>query len=287
MTKRLFRPTNRHVRVLVGVLVASLFCILCSRTEAFRQSHLLVAVAGQAVGENALSVQATVEKLARTDHVALLEYCLKNYEGRYHDYTCTLIKQEQINHVVGKEQQMDVKFLDAPFSVAMKWTPETAPVGDRVVYVEGKYGNQMLVRPKGMLGQLVGTVMRQPDGAEAMKNTLRPVNKFGFKNSLEALLTVYRQAQAAGELKEDFGGYAEVDGRKSIVLVRHLPPRDQYPSCKTVTFIDMEYLVPIAIEGYDWEQKLSSRYIFRNIKFNMGLTPSDFLPTANDMKMPK
>jgi hypothetical protein len=44
--------------------------------------------------------------------------------------------------------------------------------------------------------------------------------------------------------------------------------------------------VPVAVEGYDWDQQLSSRYVFKDIRFNVGLTSEDFLPAANDMKAP-
>ncbi len=284
--KRIFRPTNRRIRLAVGVLVAGLFCIQCTRSEAFRQSRFVVPISGKTIGTNAPGVTEEVIELAKTDHIALLKYCLASYDQRYRDYTCTLIKQERIDHHIGQEQELHAKFRGEPFSVALSWTPETAPIGDRVLYVEGKYGNQMLVRPKGILGKLVGTVMRQPDGAEAMRRTLRPVNKFGFRKSLESLLKVYTKAREAGDLTESFGGFAEVAGREAVVLVRYLPAKDDYPSHKTLTFIDLEYLVPIAVEGYDWDDNLTSRYVFKDVKFNVALSGEDFLPEANDMKAP-
>ncbi len=268
----------------VGMLVAGLFCIQCSRSEAFRPSRFVMPLSGVAFGENAPGVSSEVLRLAKTDHIALLEYCLAGYDSRFRDYTCTLVKQERVGGHVGTEQEIFVKCLERPYSVAMHWTPKTAGVGDRVLYVEGKYNDMMLVRPKGVLGKLVGTVRRDPDGPEAMQNTLRPVNQFGFRRSLLNLLKVYRQARSAGDLKEVFGGFAEVAGRKAVVLVRYLPPKDDYPAHKTLTFIDLEYLVPIAVEGYDWDQNLSSRYVFKDVKFNVGLTGDDFLPAANDMK---
>ena len=284
---RLIRPTNRRVRLLVGILLAGLFCVQCSRSEAFRQSRFVVAVSGQAVGENDPAVMAEGKQLAQNDHIGLLEYCLANYDGRYRDYTCTMIKQERIRNVVCREQEIAVKFMEEPYSVAMKWTPQTAPIGDRALYVEGKNGNQMLVRPNGLLNQIIGTVTRPPDGPEAMRSTLRPISQFGFRRSTESLLKVYRQARQAGDLKEAFGGYAQVDGRKAIVLIRYLPAKADYPSHKTVIFIDLEYLVPIAVEGYDWDGNLACRYVYKDLKFNVGLTSSDFLPTANDMASPR
>jgi len=286
MLKGILRPTNRRVRLVVGLLIAGLFCIQCSRSEAFRRSRFVVPISGQVIGENDPGVSAEVIQLAKTDHIALLEYCLDSYDQRYRDYTCTLVKQERIDHQVTCEQEISAKCLEHPFGVVLAWTEQTAPMGDRVLYVEGKWGNQMLVRPKGLFGKLVGTVMRPPDGAEAMRSTLRPVNQFGFRRSLESLLRVYRQARQAGDLKEAFGGFAEVGGRKAVVVVRYLPPKDDYPSYKTVTFIDLEYLVPTAVEGYDWDNNLTSRYVFKDISFNVGLTVDDFLPAANDMKAP-
>jgi hypothetical protein len=274
------------MRLLVGLLLAGLFCIQCSSTEAFKESPLVVAVSGKIMGKNAPEVLAKVEELARTDHVALLEFCQKSYKGRFVDYTCTLIKQERINGEFKPEQWIEVKFLDSPFSVAMKWT-KNPPIGEQVLYVDGKYNNQMLVKPKGWLGNIVGTVPRPPNGPEAMQNTLRPVNEFGFYRSLQNLLDVYRGAKARGDLKEEFGGYAEVDGRKSIVLVRHLPPDRDYPAKKTMTYIDLEYLLPICVKGYDWDDQPSSLYIFKDVKFNMGLTPEQFTPEANGMKPPR
>ena len=87
--------------------------------------------------------------------------------------------------------------------------------------------------------------------------------------------------------KESFGGYGDVSGRKAICLIRYLPAKDDYPARKTVVFIDVEHLVPLLIEGYDWDENLSSRYVYKNVRFNVGLTEQDFLPEANDMARPK
>ena len=228
---------------------------------------------------------AKLEYLAKTNHVALLELCLANYRaGGHGDYTSKFMKQERIDGKLGDEQDMDVKFMRTPFSVSLHWT-RNPPPGDRVLYVDGKWNNQMLVRPAGILSW-VGTVIRPPAGAEAMRTTLHPVTDFGFERSLENLLAVYRQADKAGELRQEFGGYADVGGRKTIVLVRYLPQSPKYPSYKTVTCIDVDTLVPMMIEGTDSEHRLLYRYVYTDTRFNAGLTDADFLPQANDMKDP-
>jgi len=287
--KRMFQPSNRRVRVLVGLLLAALFAVQCTRSEAFKEGSGVVAIEGKILGKNPDSAIAAVEQMAKTDHVALLEHCLSNYRSKYVDYTCSFTKQEVIKGQTKEEQVMDVKFMDKPFSVAMHWT-QNAPIGDSVIYVEGKYGNQMLVRPtNGLLRKIAGTISRAPDDQEAMRNTLRPVNMFGFERSMKSLLDVYRLAKTNGDLRQEFVGYVKVNDRPALALARYLPDKPQYAvaASKTLVFIDAEYLVPVRVEGYDWCNKLTSRYEYSNIKFNMGLTEDDFLPENNGMKSPK
>jgi len=286
MLKRLLDPTNRKIRLCVGLLLAALFCIQCTQVDAFRESQYITVSDGKVTGKNAESVLATVERLAQTDHIALLEFCLAHYDKTYRDYTCTFIKQERIAGRLGKEQHIAVKFMEPPFSIAMAWTPETAPMGDRLVYVEGRDENKMRVRPtSGLLRKLAGgSVLRKPDGREAMRYTLRPVNLFGFRRGMESLLDVYRQATQAGDLRETYGGRAKVAGREAVVIHRYLPAKDDYPAHKTSVFIDLEYLVPICMEGYDWDEKISCVYLYKDLKCNGGRTDEDFLPEANGMK---
>jgi len=283
---RLFRPTNRRIRLLVGLFLAGLFCIQCTTSDTFRSSKLVFAISVEDAGKDAPQVQAELEKLARKDHVALLDRCLTNYRSKYRDFRCTFIKQERIRGILSKEQWMDVKFMPKPFSVVLKWT-KNIPLGEQVIYVDGKYNNMMLVKPRGILYRLAGTVKRKPDAPDVMKNTLRPVSKFGLEKATENLIRVYLQGRKDKVCKETFGGYAEVAGRKALVLVRYLPDTPDWPSYKTVTFVDLEYQIPVCIEGFDKKGELVCRYVYKDLKFNPGLTEADFLPQANEMKPPK
>ncbi len=280
MTLRLrLRPTNRKIRLLVGLLLAGLFFAqLSASLEANRQSESAREIADQQAGK--------IEQLARGDHIELLRMSLDRSK-QYQDYTCTLIKRERIGGVWKAEQYLDVKFMDNPFSVVLTWV-KNAPIGNRIIYVEGKYDNMMLIRLKnGLMRRLVGTVSRHPDGREAMKNTLRPVSMFGFERGIKSLLEIYELAKRQGDLRTEFGGYAEIAGRKTIVLKRYLPAKKEYPAKTTVVYIDLEYLVPICIEGYNWDDQPSSRYVYKDVKFNVGLKEEDFLPRANGMAPPK
>ena len=123
--KQLLRPSNRRARYLVGLLLVGLFCIQCISGGANTDSTVAIAKTQHA---DPKTVEQKLLNLAKTNHIALHEYCLDNYGRSYRDYTCTLIKQERISGKLGAEQEMSVKFKESPFSVAMKWTIES-PAG--------------------------------------------------------------------------------------------------------------------------------------------------------------
>lgn len=262
------------------VLVALVLATLAAGCAGQKSTEFIARANGKPVA------RSKIENLARTDHVALLKQCLAGYEARVRDYACTFIKQERLRGTLAPEQWIKAKFLGKPFSVAMEWI-RNSPGAARMLYVQGKYDNMMLIQPAGLL-VLVGTVKRRPDGPDAMKNTLRPVTRFGFANALRSLIDVYQAARRAGECTEQFGGYAKVAGRDCLALVRHLPAGGRsYPAWKTTTYIDLEYLLPTCIEALDWDKQLISRYVYRDVKLNLGLKEADFTPAANGIAPPK
>lgn len=287
--KRLFHPTNRSVRVLVGLLLVCLLAIQVTQTVATSDgSRPAIRTEPDEPGAESELVQ-----LARTDHVSLLEKCLQEFDARARGkYTCTFTKQERIRGRLGEPQQIAVKFMEQPFSIAMAWQTNP-PMGDAVVFVEGKRKNaagqsQMLVRPTNPLFQRLtgGSVEKLPDGPDAMRNTLRPCTAFGFRNSLNSLLDIYRLARENNECVEKFIGYADVDGRECVVLERILPNKpDLYPAWKTRIFIDTEYLLPVRVIGWDWNDNLACDYRFTDIRFDPDLDESDFTPQANGIQV--
>ena len=281
--KRIFRLTNNRIRLGVGIVLAALFFIQCNNTGALDKSELVTFVTGEKIGQTSPDIAAGLEELAKTDHVALLKRGLAHYDNSFQDYTCLFVKQERISGSMRPEQHIKVKFKERPFSVAMEWV-KNVPLGDRVIYVEGKHNGMMLIRPKGIWKNILGTVARDPRSKQVMANTLRPVTQFGFRRSLQNLLEVYELAESRGEATNSFEGYKQIGDEKVLVLVRMLPARDDYPAKKTVVYLSVDHLVPLGVEGYDWDDQLFCSYFFKDVKFNIGLTDRDFTPEANGMK---
>ncbi len=283
LIKRVIRPTNNRIRLIVGILLAAMFCVQCTQPDVLRGNLEVAAIGDGTVESISQGRIKELERLAETDHVTLLKQALANYSKSYQDYTCTFTKKERVNGKSRDKQEIQVKFIDQPFSVAMRWT-KNAPVGDRILYIEGKYNGQMLVQPKGFLGTLFGTVKRSPDGPDAMANTRRPVTLFGFKRMMESLLEVNELAASRGEGKFTFEGY-KTKARKVMVLKRILPPKKDYPAKTTVWYLDVDHLVPVGMKASDWDDQETCQYSYSNVKFNVGLTENDFTPKANGMKL--
>ena len=269
-------------------MLISLFCIQCASSRAIPEprGQMPLVISGKLLGENPTSLRERIDRLARTDHAALLELCRKRCED-YRDYRCTFLKQERIAEKLGDRQVIHVKCRESPFSVAMAWA-ENAPIGDRLLYVDGRCDGQMLVRPasRWLRALAGGQVLRKPDDPTVRRNSLRPVTMFGFRRTLEGLLFHYRLARQHDELEEEFGGYYNIEGRETVCLIRWLPAKRDYPAWKTAIYIDLEYLVPVRVEARDWDDRFSSLYAYEDIRFNVGLTDDDFLPEANDMSSP-
>jgi hypothetical protein len=227
------------------------------------------------------STPASLEDLARTDHVALLERCLEHYDRNYEAYTCTFRKQERIEGRLKPEQKVEIRFREEPFSVAMKWV-ENAPAADRLLFVQGAYEDKMLLRPNIVLLRGM-TVRKDPHAPDVMKQTLRPVTRFGFRNALVHLLGVYREAKEEADLEMRFGGYAEVDSRPTLLIERHLPADKGYPAPVTQIYIDVKYLVPVGIRALESDGALQANYLYENVQFNPDLTAEDFTPASLDM----
>jgi hypothetical protein len=211
-------------------------------------------------GKTEIDVPARMTELAKSDHIALLNWAIDRYESSVKDYTGTFYKQERINGKLKDVEKISIVFKDEPFSVLMKWE-ENAGAIDKLLYVEGQNQNKMIVHPTGLLSW-IKSVKRDPRSKEVQKASRSSCDQFGFYRSMQNLLKVYKQAEKNGDLQITYKGRTKVDDRECIAMERILPPKEDYPYGRLVLEFDVEYLLPTAISCYDWQGKLVSRYVF-------------------------
>jgi len=224
--------------------------------------------------------------LAKSDPVGALRLALDRYEGRVHDYTCTFVKQERVGGRLKDEQETRVRFREDPFSVNMLWI-RNADQARRVIYVEGRWtgrrGEKLAaVEPAGSIARLfVSDVLRPIDGVEARAAARKTIDQFGFARTLRRILKFCDLAAEHGELDIKYLGEGSFAGRATYLLERRLPYKGDaglYPDRLLIIHIDQEYLLPTSCASYadEAQTELLGRYVLRDVRFNVGLTDSDF-----------
>jgi hypothetical protein len=225
----------------------------------------------------AISEEKLIE-LAKYDHIAVLKLAIEKYEGSIDDYTGVFCKQERLKGKLGKEQTIAFKFKEKPYSIYMEWKKNCGSA-DKLLYVRSQNDGKMIVHPTGLLSWL-GSVSCDPGGKDARKSSVYTCDEFGFYNSMKRGLKDYELANKSGDLEIKYIGLTEVHGRKCIALERVLPKKKGYNTARLVIKLDIEYLLPVALERYDWDGNLIFQGSFRDLEFNTGLKIEDFQPAV-------
>jgi hypothetical protein len=228
--------------------------------------------------------EETIEQRAARDPVGFIEYCLDRYDHGVRDYTCVFTKQERLGDTLSAEQVMNANFREKPFSVRLEWT-QNEDRCSRVLYVADRWvekGRQLAVVEPGKIARLfIPYVMKEIDGPDARKSSRRTINQFGLRNSMELILKYCRLAREKGQLKFEYVGKGEVDGRASLVFERRLPYAGEggvWPDRVLVVHIDKETLTPALCTAYadDAKQTLLGKYMMTKVKLNVNLPDKTF-----------
>lgn len=187
-------------------------------------------------------------------------------------FTATFSKQERIRGKLRDEEIAFMKWRAQPFSVYLKY--EKGDRGRQVLFERGQRNDNALVKLGGLLGFVVVEV--DPLGDQAMEDNLRPITMAGLPNILNNTMPDFELALTNGDLTVQYLGRLEIGDRRAYTIKRILPRKDIYPCKELVIFIDVETLVPIGADTYDWDGQLESRYRYSNINLNPKLTPADF-----------
>jgi outer membrane lipoprotein-sorting protein len=235
---------------------------------------------GRIQGPNAVPIisEEKLIELAKHDYITLFKLAIERYEKSIGDYTGTFYKQERIRGKLGKEQTIAFKFKEKPYSIYMEWKKNSGAT-DKLLYVKDQNNNKMIVHPTGLLSW-VRSVKRNPGGKDARKSSLYTCDQFGFYYSMKRILKDNKLAKKSGDLKIKYIGLTKVHGRRCIALERILPKKKGYSTARLIIKLDIEYLLPVALERYGWDNKLIFRNSFRDLKFNTGLKNEDFKPAV-------
>jgi len=241
----------------------------------------------------------TFEHLVHTDPLSALIQARSNHVYAVRDYTCTFVKQEMLDSGMSKEQEINVKFRQAPYSVMMHWVRNPG-MAERVIYVKNRWidedadnadeREQAVCQPGAILAKLIKSIKQPIHGDRAKDASRRYIDEFGFGRSLDLLIQYCELAKTRNELSLTFKGDSYFDGRPTWVIRRQLPYTGEggiYPDLTAEVHIDKEYRIPVAVYCYSDDamspEKLLGKYEYLNIKLNANLVEKDFEPATYGM----
>jgi len=251
-------------------------------------------------GTTDLSVSA---KTARpvppaTDKTARLLYVLdfartaqRRIENDIQDYTCSLVKRERVDGMLGGSQGMHVKIrherksgesVTVPFSVFLQFLKPEKLAGREVLFVANQNQGDLIARRGGRRSPNM-TIQLPVDSPMAMDGNRYPIVEIGFHNLTMRLIEVLEKEQAQGDGKIDIYLGAKVNGRPCTHF--RLTQDEKRPGLtyhQAEVSVDEELGLPILFRSFDWPPKegdeplLLEEYFYKDVKLNVGLSDRDF-----------
>ena len=248
-----------------------------------------------AAGDSDTSANARADKPRRLSLQQALDLAREGIEraSAIEDYTCTFLKRERVGRKLGDEQRLFMKIRHRPFSVYTRFEAPPDMAGQEAIYVEGKNDGMLIAHTTGLTGKVVGTVRLDPTGYLAMNGNRYPITSAGIKNLLVQLVALGENEPGAARCTITYGLGPEVDKRpcRRLEIVQAAPQGD-FRLARVQIDIDEEWQLPVHYAAYEWskarrpEPELVEEYTYLGLRFNVGLTDSDFDPANSDYAFP-
>ncbi|MDG2219763.1 MAG: DUF1571 domain-containing protein [Rubripirellula sp.] len=216
------------------------------------------------------------------------------------DYAGRLIKRERINGKLQSYQVIDVKMRCeqtieeevVPMAVFMRFLAPRNLEDRRILYVDGKNNNRMLVRKGGVSLQNVRLKI-DPNGASARRESKYPVTDIGFSMMIDQLCSRAKQDMAndptGTNTKVIYFRAAKVGERVCTrIQVVHPERGEGIDFHEANLYVDDELQLPIRLTVHGWPEKpaddkpLIEEYTYTKLRVNVGLSDAEFSETQLD-----
>ncbi len=265
-------------RMIPAVLVMAMIGLAgCGRPLPFFPPSFTYPSSHISLQQQTSELDGALVHLAQKNPRELLSRGLDNAK-KIRDMQCRLIRRERLGGSLTNEQEIAIKYLVRPYAVQLTWLKNPSSA-EKVLYIEGENDGKLLAVPV-LVGFLTGPLAKDPEGAEALKSSRRPVTQFGFDISLARLLKPYETGQLSvgGTFEDRFLGGALVAGRQTLALERVRTggePVDADTAAGWQVFLDGEQLFPIGVIEFNSNHEMLGYYVFTDLQYNTGLTVDD------------
>jgi outer membrane lipoprotein-sorting protein len=211
------------------------------------------------------------------DFDGLLKRSLEAYGG-VNDFICRFNKKELVRASIHEERNILFKYRK-PGSFYMKLL-EGKNKDMELLFVEGKYDNELQVHTGGFLGFLRLGI--NPRGYLAMRDNRHPMMDAGIGHFLDLIMENYRKSKNDPESRISFEGETLFDGRMCLHIKAVFPNGKGYYGHTIHVYFDRLTTLPVKLTVLGWNNEFLEEYSFEGLKLNTGLTDRDF-----DIKNPE
>jgi outer membrane lipoprotein-sorting protein len=191
-----------------------------------------------------------------------------------HDYTCLYEKQERaIDH--GAVQTIRMSFRK-PLDVRLEWLDDTGKVDQVAVYRQGNNDGKVIVKRRGLVGSIAGTLRLDPHGTLALQDSRHPITQVGLGHIIDRVSQDLRNERVISQppVEETIDGRAcdrlQLDAPEGTALFGIEGARG------AVVWIDRVLQLPTKIEILDSARDMIERHRFRDVRLNPGLADAVF-----------
>ena len=215
------------------------------------------------------------------------------------DYQATVVSQVQIDGQLEEEKYMVIKIRHEredgdqkiPFSVYTRFLKPVNTAGQEAIWVAGENDDKIIAHPAGLFNLI--RVKLDPEGALAMQGSRYSIRHIGMKNLLKKMLEKGEEGLKNDGCQVRLERNVKVgDVTCTMLEIVYPEQRSDIDFHKARIFIDDQRGLPIAYEGYLWpeedgkEPPLLEKYIYTNIKLNVGFTDAEFDPDNPEYNYP-
>lgn len=232
---------------------------------------------------------------------------LKRMQSEISDYEALIVKRERIKGVLNEYEYMYAKIRNrkvadgkivVPLSVYLNFQKPANIAGREVIWVEGTNNGKLCAHEGGLLGRLPALWL-DPNGPLAMRGNLYPISDIGIENLIAKLVergTREKNADPMGQatiVTTTKGAKLGTGADKrpcTLLQISHPTRLGGFEFKLAQIFIDDEYNLPVRYVAYGWPEegekgdKILEEFNYTKIKFNLGLTDSDFDPANPNYK---
>lgn len=195
--------------------------------------------------------------------------------ARVHDYTCLYEKQERaISN--GELQRIRLSFRK-PMDVRLEWLNDKDEVDQIAVYRRGFNEDKVMVRRRGILGAIAGTLRLDPRSRTALQDSRHPITDVGLGHIVDEIARERDGGRATVRLPiED-----TVDAQPVYRFEFDGAPNVQVfgidGASRAVVWIERLTQLPMKVELLDAGGRALERHRFKDVRLNVGLTDAAFV----------